>query len=425
MRAHRDRLTFVLGAVFSACGCAALLWAVIRAHGTGDYALHGPIAGDNAAPAIGALVHGHLAAMVHMQPLMGLISLVWRAPFAGLATWLGGGERLVYGIGCAVCLLPAAALVGWLVRRVASARELAVVVGAAALIVAGPATLHAVRVGHPEEVLATVLATGAVICAAADRRGWAAVLLGLAIGTKQWALLAAPCVLLALPGARSAVAAKAALVALPAVGLLPLASPAAFSRADGFVGSMTFVDPFSIWWLTGPQARDAPPHTSPHQLPFGVTRSEAAATALLLALAVISIYGRRARVGRAQPVDGLALLALLGLARCITDPDPLTYNFVAVVIPLAVWETTSLKRLPVTTALTCVVLALLPTGPVAFYAGSSLFLPAPILNVLWTAGAMALAVYLTRRAFDPRPVVGARRELPRISESRHLGVTPG
>jgi hypothetical protein len=386
---------------------------VIRAHGTGDYELHGAIAGDNAAPAIDALAHGHLAAMVHMQPLMGLISLVWRAPFAGVATWLGGGERLVYGIGCAVCLLPTAALVGWLVRRAASTTELAAVLGAAALIVAGPATLHAMRIGHPEEVLVTVLATGAVICAAADRRGWAAVLLGLAIGTKQWALLAAPCVLLALPDARSAVAAKAALVALPAAGLLPLASPAAFARADGFIGSMTFVNPFSIWWLTGPRAPDAPPHTSPHQLPFGLTRSEAAVTALLLALALIWLYGRRVRAGQARRVDGLALLALLGLVRCVTDPDPLTYNFVAVVIPLAVWETASLKRLPIATALTCGVLALLPTGPVAFYAGSTLFLPAPILNVLWIAAAIALAVYLTRRAFDPRPVVGARLEVPR------------
>lgn len=250
MRAHRDRLTFVLGAVLSAVACTALVWAVIRAHGTGDYELHGLIAGDNAAPAVDALVHGHLAAMVHVQPLMGLVSLLWRAPFAGLATWLGGGERLVYGVGCAVCLLPAAALAGWLVRRAASAKELAAAAAAAALIVAGPATLHAVRIGHPEEVLVTVLATGAVICAAADRRGWAAVLLGLAIGTKQWALLAAPCVLLALPDARSAVAAKAGLVALPAAGLLPLASPAAFARADGYIGGLTFVNPFSIWWLT-------------------------------------------------------------------------------------------------------------------------------------------------------------------------------
>lgn len=154
-----------------------------------------------------------------------------------------------------------------------------------------------------------------------------------------------------------------------------------------------------------------------------MTRSEAAAIALLLALAVIWIYGRRAQAGRAQPVDGLALLALFGLVRCITDPDPLTYNFVAVIIPLAVWEAASLKRLPVATALTCAVLALLPTGTVALYAGSGPFLPAPILNVLWTAGAVALAVYLTRRAFDPRPVVGARLELPRPTLAPATGRT--
>ena len=299
MRAHRNRRSFVLGVLLFSGACAALIWAVIRAHGTGDYQLHGSVAGDNAAPAIDALLHGRLAGLVHVQPLMGLTSVVWRALFAGLPEWLGGGPGLVYGIGCGACLLSAVALVAWLASRAASIKELAAVTAAGALIVAGPATLHAVRVGHPEDVLAMVLATSAVICAAADRRGWAAVLLGLAIGTKQWALLAVPCVLLSLSDTRSAVAAKAALIALPAAGLLPLASPGAFARADGFVGSITFIDPFSIWWLTGPRPLNAPPFTSPHQLPFGVTRSEAAATALVLALAAIWIYGRRAQAGRA------------------------------------------------------------------------------------------------------------------------------
>jgi hypothetical protein len=268
-----------------------------------------------------------------------------------------------------------------------------------------------VRVGHPEEVLATVLATSAVMCARADRRGWAALLLGLAIGTKQWALLAAPCVLLALPNARLAVAAKAAVVAVPAACVLPLASPSAFAQANAYIGNIRFVNPFSIWWLTGPRAPEAPPDASPHQLPFGGTRSEAAAIALVLGLAAIWFCSRRMRAGRISPVDGLALLALFGLLRCVTDTDPLTYNFVAVVIPLAVWETASLRRLPIVTALTCAALALLPTGKMAFYAGSALVLPAIALNLLWIGCAGALGVYLTRRAFGPAPVGAGGLEL--------------
>ena len=350
--------------------------------------------------------------MVHLQPLMGLTSVVARAPFVAAAEWAGSGERFVYGIGCLACLFGAAVLVAWMVGRPGSPRELAAALGAGALVLAGPATLQAVRIGHPEEVLATVLATGAVISATRDRRGWAAVLLGLAIGAKQWALLAAPCVLLALPDGRTVAATTAALVAAPAVGLLPLLSTAAFARADASVGSITFADPFSIWWLTGPHAAGAPPRATAHQLPFGFTRSEAAAAALLLALAAVSIYGRRVRAGRGAHVDGLALLSLLGLLRCVTDPDPLTYNVVAVVIPLAVWEVAGLKRLPTATALTCALLALAPTGLVAFYAGTGALLPVAILNVVWILAAATLAVYLTRRVFVARTIGSASLERP-------------
>jgi len=57
-----------------------------------------------------------------------------------------------------------------------------------------------IAVGHPEEVLASTLGAAAVIAAGYRRPGLAGVTLGLAIGTKQWALLAAPPVLLAALG---------------------------------------------------------------------------------------------------------------------------------------------------------------------------------------------------------------------------------
>jgi len=47
-----------------------------------------------------------------------------------------------------------------------------------------------------------VLCTAAVLCALNDRPTWAAVLLGLAIPNKEWAVLAVGPVLVALPRAR-------------------------------------------------------------------------------------------------------------------------------------------------------------------------------------------------------------------------------
>ncbi len=45
----------------------------------------GQVNGDNAGPALNALAHGHLAAMVRSQPLMGLTSILLRAPMVALA----------------------------------------------------------------------------------------------------------------------------------------------------------------------------------------------------------------------------------------------------------------------------------------------------------------------------------------------------
>jgi hypothetical protein len=55
----------------------------------------------------------------------------------------------------------------------------------------------------------------------------------------------------------------------------------------------------------------------------------------------------------------------------------------------------------------------LPTGTVAFVAGARLLPSVAILSVLWTSGAIALAVYLTRCAFDPRPAADAHRAAAR------------
>lgn len=70
---------------------AAVLAAAV--HSAGDY---GSGIADDPAPAISALVHGHVLTAAHDQPFMGLTSILLRLPFAAIATALGGGRMLSY-----------------------------------------------------------------------------------------------------------------------------------------------------------------------------------------------------------------------------------------------------------------------------------------------------------------------------------------
>lgn len=121
---------------------------------------------------------------------------------------------------------------------------------------------------------------------------------------------------------------------------------------------------------------------------------------LTLALAALAIYAAAPRQHRADGLDPLALLALLGLMRCVADPTPLEYNFVDVLIPLAVWETVALDRAPVATAVAAGVLWLATERLVH----NASWVP----NTLILTGSLALAWHLARRALGRAPL-GLRR----------------
>ena len=169
---------------------------------------------NDAQPAIDALREGDFAAVWSNQPLMGIFSVLVRAPFAELANLFEPSLLLEYRLGAIPCLLAAAGLASWLwdqmtlERRPAWAR-----IAVAGLIVINPMVFFALEAGHPEEVLGASLCAGAVIAAARGHALLAGLLLGLAIATKHWAVLAAIPTVLALPAERRA----------------PLRSPAAAS----------------------------------------------------------------------------------------------------------------------------------------------------------------------------------------------------
>jgi Glycosyltransferase family 87 len=355
---------------------------------SGDYLSSGSVAGDNPGPAIDALIHGHLSGFVSQQPLMGLTSILLRLPFAALAALVGGGNLLAYRLGALACLLPAVILVGWMARRREVSGELRLAAAAAVLVVlAAPATAQAIQAGHPEEVLAALLVTSAVLAASHDRATWAATLLGLAVGTKQWALIGVVPVLVALSGKRlRAVATAAVLVAatsLPA----PLADPAAFRSAARAVGHTHLTNALSVWWPASSALSSG--FRSVRELPLRLTRS--GVSLLLLGVALAGSVAACVRRGRQRLVDALALLALLALVRAGGDSLPLEYYYVPFLLALGVWEAYTLRRLPVVT--------LIATGLLAATFGIALRLSADVLNALSLSWTLALGAYLVCRTW--------------------------
>lgn len=401
MRARAERLSLPVRAAVALIAAAALCRIVLGLTTGGDYQLGAPVLADNAAPAVDALIHGHLAMAASHQPLMGLVSLVWRVPFSGAAVWLGGSSHLAYQLGVLGCLVPALGAGWWLAGRARSPAQWAVAAVAAVLIAGGPLTNAAAQLGHPEEALTALLCAAAVICAGLDRRWWSGLLLGLAIGSKPWALLAAPCVLLALPRSRAGIAALATAVAAPTLVLLPLLNPGAYGHAGRVIGSLDYAYPFSIWWPMGARHLSMP--GIPAQLlPFSLSRTGAVAIVFALAGAMLCAYARHtAGSWRIPRVDGLALLCLLALLRCLADPAPLPYYFVALAIPLALWEAGIRRRVPVLAIIVSIVVEAAPHDVVAANNGSHGTLVVMILNALWLAAWAALAVYLARSAIRP------------------------
>lgn len=390
---------------------ALSLYAVLSTATSGDYQLHGAGSGDNAAPALYALVHGRLGVFLARQPLMGLSSLLLRAPVAWAGVSLGAGPLLVYRLGALACMLPAAALASWLALD--ARRRGAPLTGALAalIVVVGSPTLAALAAGHPEEVLAATLAAGTLLAAERGHPALAGALAGVALGTKEWALVALPALALALPDGRARLRAVAA--GLPpalALGLGPaLANPAAFERAARTLGDSRLVTALSVWWPLASRPLHPPPAAAlAGTLPPGLDKTTALAIGLVLAAAAVLALAALAQRRRGwlrrsgRRVDPLGLLCLLALTRCLADPAPVQYYYVAVGIPLACWESAVRGRPPAgTLGLLAALWLLYERGPGLVGAGaeSALTLGLGVVALAWL-GAKALWNGLPAR--DPR-----------------------
>jgi glycosyl transferase family 87 len=397
------------------------------AKSTGDYP-------GQVEPAVRALVHGNVSAFLDAQPVYGSFSALVQAPFAAVAVHLGdGSDLLFYRLALFPCLLALGLLGVALCRAMAERGQLRLVcAAAAALVLVNPATFQAVENGHPEELLAGALLVGAILAGLRGRGLWAAVLLGLAVSTKQWAVLGAVPVLLACRGGNwrlLKVGLTAAAVAAVLIAPLAITNTERYTtNTQAAQGGTSNASRFSVWWpLSSAEEQrvrvgDEVSTVVRHRV-SGALTAMARPTAAILAVALALLYAWRRQggasedgiAGRAQ-ADGiagradedlLALLALVLLVRCVLDPLNNAYYHVPVLISLLAWEGLRLRGLPALTLLSAAAL---------WATFSHFMLVQPALDngfyLAWTAalsGWLAVSVFWPGLPLRARRLAAARR----------------
>jgi hypothetical protein len=402
----------------AAAGCAALGWLGLYGYAWNDY--------DNEArAAVDELVHGRFSQFVHLAPPYGG-SLLERAPFALLAHAWGGDELAVYRMLALPCLVASALLAVWLVARMRAAGASRLARGVAlGLCVATPVMLPALELGHPEEALGACLVIAAVLLASGagtrPRPLLAGLVLGLAIANKQWAVLAAGPVLLALPpGLRLRCTAVAVAVAGAVLAPLLLVSSGGYAAGVGAVAPRTspIFQPWQAWWFFGHHGALVHGLFGTPKPGYRVAAHWAGTIArplVLLCGAVLSVAFWRAR-GRLTEGEALLLLALLLLLRCVLDTWDVVYYTIPFLTALLVWEVRTRTERPPFIALVAGALAWasfewLPHH-VSPDAQAALFVCWSVPLAVW------LAAQLRR---EPRAATHARR--PRLARAHPITVS--
>jgi Glycosyltransferase family 87 len=320
---------------------AVSAWFAFANSSLGDY----PI---DAGPAVDALAGGRVAVFLGAHPDMGPVSILLRAPLAALA---GGPGLPAYQWGSFVCVL-VAGLLGLYLARLAGRRGLG---APARMLLAGvclvnPLTSAALQAGHPEEILTAALAVGAVAVASQGHSVRAGLLLGLAIASKQWALIAVLPVLMALPAGRLRAGAVAAALTLALTLPALVAHPNAyFETQRSLAVESQYVTPWSLWFPgSTATARHFPAlHATVHvHYASGfVSRFSHPLIALVAVLGPLALVLRR-RAFAISGADAMALLSGLMLLRCVLDPVDNLYYHAPLLLALVGWDALAAPGLP-------------------------------------------------------------------------------
>jgi hypothetical protein len=264
------------------------------------------------------------------------------------------------------------------------------------LCVASPAAVLALQFGHPEDLLGAVLCVAAVLAASRERPLVAGLLLGLAVANKEWGVLAAGPVVVALPSGRARALLAAAAVAGAVLAPLVLFGGGFSASVASSAGSGALNSPFTFWWLLGA----AGPHGG--RLPIGLVQQLAhpLIAVLTVPLAGLCLWRRRSG-GAVATHEGLLLLALLFLLRCALDPWDTQYYPLPFLLALLAWETLTQERLPVlallgTLAAWVLMHTLISAGRLSYDELSVLFLLLTWPAVLALSGAVYFPGAVTR-----------------------------
>lgn len=387
---------------------------------------------SDASGSIDALVRGDLTGFFGSQPMMGAFSLLLRAPF--VAAVFHSSLETVYFAGVLPCLLATVVLGLALARLAAERGQSAAVQGLiAGLAVINPITFRALHWGHPEELLCAALCVGAVLAALRERELLAGVLIGLAIATKQWALIAVLPVLIAAPRRRLPLLAIAG--ALAAAFYLP----SLLVNGDSFRGATEAVSgqavggasttPWSLWWPLADVGDSA----------FGVRYVAPNWVGMLshplIVLVPIPLAALLWRRPDRRPDDALLLLALLFLLRCLLDNWNNDYYHAPFFVSLLAWETVRRPGVPYLSLVVSVLLG------ISFWPEQSRIFAdsldnAPVLFALYATWAVPLAALLATALYRPdllrqyhrgrgtAPSDPAVRDRPRRGGDRQLDRAP-
>jgi 4-amino-4-deoxy-L-arabinose transferase-like glycosyltransferase len=336
----------------------------------------------DAEPAVSSLARGDIHGFVSAPVQMGPLSVLLRAPVAALA---GPNSIWAYRLGAFICLLALVALAALIAPRVSAGTGLL----AALLLVVRPGTLDALHLGHPEEPLCAALCVTALLLAR-DHPIGSGLVLGAALATKQWALIAiAPVLIAAVPEQRVRLAAVAAGAAALVIVPVALADPHAFiSALDRPAFGLSAMRTGNLWGFTAISETiplGSGESTVVYLVPVWLQHiAHPLVAALTLGLGAAALRGRRA-------VDPLALLALLMLLRCALDPWDHAYYHAPFLVALIVWESVELRRTPW--------LGAVSAAWVGFVFSCSL----PLSDLLYAVWALPMIGWLSRRAMRLEP----------------------
>ncbi len=332
--------------ILALAGFVACALIAATASGLGDYP-------TDAGPALTSIAHGHLGSFFAHQPAMGAFALLVRVPFVAIGSVFGSSAVGLYRWGAAPCVFALGAVAFWLsvvARRRGASRlgQLVILV----ICLFSPLVGDALYWGHPEEILTAALAAGALLAACEGRVTLTAVLAGLAIASKQWAvLILLPAVLIV---GRQRLRLTIASLGVATTVTLPMvvANFGAFRHMLAYISKpqpimtvFTWLYPFSPTTTVHVTNIFGDSRSFIGRGVFGLeaTLSHPLIVALGLLVPALLWWRGRGSVGTQQLLGAAALVLLL---RCVLDPGSAAYYHLAMILVLVTMDATAGRRLP-------------------------------------------------------------------------------